>query len=200
VADFAFGDASGGGFDVSLWVGDADQIEYEYGLWNADVSNSFSNYRELLNLVIKIERIAANGELGEGVELFLFTDNFVAERAYHNGYSRSRTLFDLVFRLRKLQMHMNVFIHIIWVAGTRMIMQGTDGLSRGDLSNGVLGGDSIFQFIPWNGAMRSCRGSNTGRSASWKSCQLEACSTAVFRMEFSCGRLPLLLQMWRWSK
>jgi hypothetical protein len=41
-----------------------------------------------------------------------------------------------------------LFIHLIWVAGTRMIDQGVDGLSRGDLENGVMTGRSMLDFIP----------------------------------------------------
>jgi len=33
-------------------------------------------------------------------------------------------------------MNHSLFAHLIWVAGTRMIGQGTDGASRGDMSNG----------------------------------------------------------------
>jgi hypothetical protein len=36
-----------------------------------------------------------------------------------------------------------LLIHLIWVAGTRMIDQGVDGLSRDDLENGVMNGKSI---------------------------------------------------------
>ena len=39
-------------------------------------------------------------------------------------------------------------VHIIHVAGTKMIEQGTDGLSRGDLLEGVLNGKRMLSFIP----------------------------------------------------
>jgi hypothetical protein len=39
-------------------------------------------------------------------------------------------------------------LHVIHVAGTRMIWQGTDGLSRGDSSAGVMTGDSVLSFVP----------------------------------------------------
>jgi hypothetical protein len=74
----------------------------------------------------------------------------VSERAFFNGSSKSKTLHDLVERLHALQMSGTLFIHLIWVAGTRMIEQGTDGLSRGDLSNGVLGGDHMLKHVPLN--------------------------------------------------
>jgi hypothetical protein len=40
------------------------------------------------------------------------------------------------------------FIDIIWIAGTRMIAQGTDGLSRSDLTTGVMSGQPMLSYIP----------------------------------------------------
>ena len=39
-------------------------------------------------------------------------------------------------------------VQIVWIAGTRMISQGTDGLSRGDLTSGVMAGDEFLSHIP----------------------------------------------------
>ena len=39
-------------------------------------------------------------------------------------------------------------LEIIHVAGTRMIDQRTDGLSRGDMYEGVMSGSSMLSFIP----------------------------------------------------
>ena len=44
----------------------------------------------------------------------------------------------------------SLFLHIIWVAGTRMIEQGTDGFSRGDLENGVATGTDMLTYVPLN--------------------------------------------------
>ena len=78
----------------------------------------------------------------------MFTDNTVAERAFFRGTSRSRTLFDLVLRLRQLEMRTNSRLHVVHVAGTRMIAQGTDGLSRGDFSGGVMAGGDFLSHVP----------------------------------------------------
>ena len=51
-------------------------------------------------------------------------------------------------RLFKLPMKFLCAINVIHVAGTRMISQGTDGLSRGDLLEGVLKGQSMLSFVP----------------------------------------------------
>ena len=47
--------------------------------------------------------MAADGTLG-GTELFLFMDNSTAESAFDKGSSSSRLLFELVLRLRNLEM------------------------------------------------------------------------------------------------
>ena len=39
-------------------------------------------------------------------------------------------------------------LHLIRVEGTRMIEQGTDGLSRGNKLEGVLSGVKILNFVP----------------------------------------------------
>ena len=43
-----------------------------------------------------------------------------------------------------------LIIHFIWIAGTRMIAQGTDGLSRGEFSSGVMAGGPFLKFLPLN--------------------------------------------------
>jgi hypothetical protein len=78
----------------------------------------------------------------------MFTDNYVTECAYFKGTSSRPTLFGLVFRLRKLELHSGWKIHVIHIAGTQMISQGTDGLSRGDMLTGVMGGADMLTFIP----------------------------------------------------
>ena len=82
--------------------------------------------------------------------MFIFTDNFITESVFYKGGATSPHLHELVERLKMMQMHGGLFIHVLWIAGTRMIEQGTDGLSRGDFSSGVLGGKDFLSFIPLN--------------------------------------------------
>lgn len=147
-AGFMFGDASGVGFGQSLWLLGAADVDVFYGLWDDEAGRNSSNWKEFYNQVLGVEKGIKDGTIPEGTEIFLFTDNFVTERAYHRGTSKSKTLFELVLRLHKLEMEGKLFIHLVWVAGTRMIEQGTDGVSRGDLFNGVMGGKSMLEFIP----------------------------------------------------
>jgi hypothetical protein len=149
-AGFMFGDASGVGFGQSLWLLGREDVDMFYGLWDKKTSGNSSNWREFYNQVLGVERGIKSGNIPNGTEIFLFTDNFVTEWAFHRGTSKSKMLFDLILRLRKLEMRGKLFIHLIWVAGTRMIEQGTDGVSWGDLSNGVMTGRSMLEFVPLN--------------------------------------------------
>jgi hypothetical protein len=127
VAVYQFGDASGAGFGSSLFVNGS--LYYRHGQWTASYSDESSNFRELANLVLAIEEAYAKGLLSNS-ELFVFTDNSAAEGAFYKGTSPSRRLFDLVLRLRALQMNGQLALHVIHVAGKRMIAQGTDALSQ----------------------------------------------------------------------
>ena len=148
VAEYGFGDASGAGFGSSF-ESQRGGINYRLGVWGEDVGGESSNFRELSNLVDALyHRSASKSEQVKGTEVFLFTDNAVAEGAFYKGTSSSKKLFNLVLKLRLLEMQSGMKIHIIHIAGTRMIGQGTDGLSRGDANEGVMQGRSMLDFVP----------------------------------------------------
>jgi hypothetical protein len=149
-AVFLVGDASGTGFGTSTWGQGEEELVAQFGAWDDETSEESSNFREAYNLVLRIEQMVERGELAEGSELFVFTDNFVSERAFHNGSSKSRRLHALVLKLRKMEIEGKLIIHVVWFAGTRMKEQGSDGLSRGDLTGGVMVGDSFLKHIPLN--------------------------------------------------
>ena len=44
----------------------------------------------------------------------------------------------------------DLIVHVIWIAGKRMIVQGSDGLSRGDNLSGVMAGKNFLKYIPLN--------------------------------------------------
>ena len=144
---YGFADASGQGFGATFE--DAEGVDYRFGNWGESTAAESSNFRELNNLVEALESKfeQSTGTL-VGREIFLFTDNQVAEGAFYKGTSGSRKLFELVVRLRKLEMFSGCKIHIVHIAGSRMIAQGTDGLSRGDISEGVMRGASMLEFVP----------------------------------------------------
>jgi hypothetical protein len=149
-AIYMVGGASGTGFGTTKWKHGSERIGATHGAWDESVRKKSSNFREAYNLVLGIEKMAKEGELKPGTELFVFTDNSTSERAFDKGTSKSLTLHALVVHLRKLQMEGQLFINFVWISGNRMINQGTDSLSRGDLTSGVMRGDAFLKRIPLN--------------------------------------------------
>ena len=66
----------------------------------------------------------------------------------YRGSSKSRLLHNMVLDLRKMAMVGDIIVHFVWISGERMIHQGTDGLSRGDFSSGIMAGEMFLKFLP----------------------------------------------------
>ena len=60
----------------------------------------------------------------------------------------SKKLSDIVFCLHKAERDGDFKLHVIHMAGTRMKSWGIDGLSRGDLMEGMMAGNDPLLFIP----------------------------------------------------
>ena len=142
---YGFGDASGSGFGSSWET--SDGTRYRFGVWGKDIDGRSSNYRELRNLVDSLEDIALEQKL-RGTEVYFFTDNSTAENAFFKGSSSSELLHELVTKLRRLEMTEGCKIVLVHVSGERMKLQGSDGLSRGNLLEGVMTGKDILSYIP----------------------------------------------------
>ena len=142
---YGFGDASGTGLGATFTCGTG--FTFRIGVWSSDDSGQSSNWREFTNIVDSLEDEAKSGNL-EGAEVFMFTDNSTVESCAIKGSSSSPKLFHLVVRLRALVTVYSIKVHIFHVSGTRMIAQGTDGVSRGFLGEGVMSGESMISFIP----------------------------------------------------
>ena len=108
-----------------------------------------SNYRKLRNLANAVEYFCENGNL-QGYELFMFTDNLVAEYTYYKGTSSSRMLFNLILRLMKLEMSEEFLSYEIRISGTRMIECVVDTLSWGITSEVVMLRNSVLCYIQWH--------------------------------------------------
>jgi hypothetical protein len=142
---YGFGDASQDGFGFNIQIG--KRIVYRFGQWSTALSEQSSNYRELCNLVVRLEELVEEGILRD-CEVFIFTDNATAEAVYYKGNSSSRHLFELMLRLRKLEMSGTLILHVVHVAGTRMQLEGADGSSRGDQTTGVMCGQRVLKYVP----------------------------------------------------
>jgi hypothetical protein len=144
---YGFGDASGKGFGSTMLT--KKGIKYRIGLWGADDEGESSNWKEVKNQVEALEQEATDGNLTNAM-VYFFTDNSTVESCLYKGNSSSRKLFKLMVRMRKLEMVHNAKIVVSHVSGKRMIKEGTDGVSRGQLREGVTVGESMLSFIPTN--------------------------------------------------
>jgi hypothetical protein len=84
----------------------------------------------------------------QDVELFMLAYNMVSENAFYRGTSSSPILFELVLRLDLLEIHGGWKLQVIHISGKRMIQKIMDGLSRGDMMSGVMGGADMLPFVP----------------------------------------------------
>lgn len=133
---YAGSDASGEGYGVRDWFPDV-KGEFVYGYWNKSTDDTSSNWREMKAALDKLRRDAKRGRL-VGREVWFFTDNSTLERAFYKGYSSSLELYRMVEELWALSLSGGFLIHVVHVAGTRMIETGIDGLSRGEIELGLL--------------------------------------------------------------
>jgi hypothetical protein len=142
---YGFGDASGSGLGSTFTCGSG--FTYRIGVWGADDSSQSSNWKEFCNIVTALEEEAEAGTIRDS-EVFVFTDNSTVESCCIRGTSSSPKLLALVIQLRALTTKFSLKINVFHVAGTRMIEQGTDGVSRGFLGAGVMAGEAMTSFIP----------------------------------------------------
>ena len=144
---YGFADASEGGLGATLDFG--DKVSYRVGVWGRDTEKESSNWRELANIVTTLEEQLQNDSI-RGSTIIIATDNAVAEAAIYKGNSSSEKLFDLVVRLRELELKSSANIIVTHVSGERMKAQGTDGVSRGSLREGINIKGIMLDFCPWH--------------------------------------------------
>jgi hypothetical protein len=103
--------------------------------WNGTVHSFTSNWRELRTVVetLKREEVVFNKLRGRMV--FYFTDNEVTYNICKKGSSKTLSLHILVQQLKALELALGCRLEVIHFPGTTMIIQGTDGLSRGIWEN-----------------------------------------------------------------
>jgi hypothetical protein len=77
----------------------------------------------------------------------MFTNNRTANSCFFRGGSSLKLLYNLAQCLRQAEMEFIFVLHAVHLAGTQMIAQGTDGLSRGTFLEGVLAGNNMLLFV-----------------------------------------------------
>ncbi len=146
-AFFVVGDASGKGKGNA--VIEQYGVDYELGAWNPEWREKSSNCWKAENLTDRLERLVASGSL-HNHEIFLITDNSSFEGVYYKGHSPSRQMLEIVFQVHKAERDEGFILHVIHISGKRMKALGVDGLSQGDLTEGMMGGKDPISFIPFH--------------------------------------------------
>ena len=113
-----------------------DGIKYRIGTWGKDADDTSSNFKGFENVVTTLEDDELSGSLNHSM-VIMVTDNSTVESALYKGNSSSEKLFDLIIRFRTLELRTGSRFIVTHVPGERMKAQGTDGLSRGHMREGV---------------------------------------------------------------
>ena len=143
---YGFVDASGSGFGSTLLV--KGHIEYRIGTWSSKEDTNTSNWREFENLVCEVEQAGLKGGLKDST-VIIATDNQVVESTLYEGNSSSIKLYNLVVRMKLVELKYGIQLCITHVSGKRMQSQGIDGVSRGSLKTGVAAGKEMIEYCPW---------------------------------------------------
>jgi hypothetical protein len=82
--------------------------------------------------------------------IILCTDNSTVEASLIKGNSSSKKLFNLTLEVCLLEMLEGAKIVVSHVSGEMMNAQGTDGVSRGQLKEGLSSGQSMLSFVSFH--------------------------------------------------
>ena len=126
-----FGDGSGTGTGGTMLL-PSGGLTMWMGQWTPFIFSCSSNWKELKTLLLTLQRLASNApDEVRGATLFYFTDNSTTYYVCASGSSRSPGLHDLVEQIRRYELLLECQLQVVHVPGVLLIMQGTDGLSRG---------------------------------------------------------------------
>jgi hypothetical protein len=128
-----WGDGSGTGTGWTLGMPDQPLTMWK-GAWSPAVFHFTSNWKELRTILLSLQQIAAKPELrlaAHSTTLFYFTDNMVSYYIAAGGCSSEPQLHLLIRQIKLLEFELDLDLRVIHVPGVVMILQGSDGLSRG---------------------------------------------------------------------
>jgi hypothetical protein len=144
----AWTDASSAGTGVSVLHNDEHgrpltQLQFLAGVWPEHLALNSSNWRELRTILYTLQQAKDLQDVSgarrlDGTVLYVFTDNAVSASAINRGTSTSPSLLRLIKGLREYETLLGCHVVAVWIPGTAIIAQGTDGLSRGALDEGAM--------------------------------------------------------------
>jgi hypothetical protein len=126
-----WGDGSGTGTGGTLGIPD-QPLQMWQGQWHPVVFGFSSNWKEMATLLLTMRqlRTLAKRQI-EGTTIFYFTDNSTVYWVSQGGSSPSPRLHEAIEEIKLIELELNCILQVVHVPGVIMILQGTDGLSRG---------------------------------------------------------------------
>ena len=88
-------------------------------------------------MIDNLEEEGIEGPLNEAM-MFFVTDSSTVEDTVDKGNTPSRALCEHVLQIKRIQFKFKLVLHITRFSGTIMICQGTYGVSRGILNQGMI--------------------------------------------------------------
>lgn len=156
-----FGDGSGTGTG-GTFILPSGPLQMWRGKWSPVVFGFSAVWKELATLketLIRIQESAERTKIRD-TTVFYFTDNSGVYWICSSGSSRSPGLHHVLQDIRALELSLGCMLQVVHVPGLIMIMQGTDGLSRGiwlsslhDLMDGERLTRAIFDPLPFDPAI-----------------------------------------------
>ena len=114
------------GMEMKMWMGQ----------WAPHVFKFSSNWKELKTLGLTLQNLLSmDPNSYRGTTVFYFTDNSATYWVCQKGSSSSEGLHALTAEILDLAWRMEIELQVVHVPGRIMIVQGTDGLSRGVWAN-----------------------------------------------------------------
>ena len=139
------------GPDRQMWMGQ----------WLPSSAGRTSNWKELKTVELTLRRLLASPDAANlrGAVVFCFTDNSVTCNVISKGSSKCPALHALVCEIKLLELRLGVSLEPVHVPGRLMMLEGTDGLSRGLWINPVVATNAVvmsevFAPVPHSNALR----------------------------------------------
>jgi len=126
-----WGDGSGTGTGGTLGIPD-QPLRMWQGQWHPVVFGFSSNWKEMATLLLTMQQLRTMAKQQvEGTTIFYFTDNSTVYWISQGGSSPSPRLHEAIEKIKLIELELNCILQVVHVPGVIMILQGTDGLSRG---------------------------------------------------------------------
>jgi hypothetical protein len=127
----SFGDGSGTETGDTVQYVEGEPFEMWLGTWNPRAYHFSASWKEMRTLLATLERAKVTCRDVRGVTFFNFTDSSTVYFSVSKGSSTSKSLHDMVVKIKQLEIEMRCHLEVVHVPGTTIITERTDVVSRG---------------------------------------------------------------------